>query len=165
MSKIIQAIVDTYTHSTELYITTNNLDRFSKADGWQVVDTLRYHAERKLKREIQDLEFWIPRQSDQEATAKNWMNRAKASYRGDEISKNKLASSTAKSEAETFALTVMHSELAAAQAAYKELTGTTYTTISDKPDAELSDEEKALFARVDALNAANEPELKAKNKA
>jgi len=165
MSYIIKAILDTYTHTTELYVTNNNLDRFAKADGWQTVDTLRYHAERKLKREIQDLEFWIPRQADQEATAKTWMNRYRASYSGDEISTNKLQSSMAKYKAEKFALTVMQAELASAKAAYKELTGATFTTIDDKPDAEMPDDIKAMFAELDALEAANEPEVKTKKKA
>ncbi len=164
MSQVIKAIVDTYTHTTELFVTNNNLDRFAKADGWQVVDTLKYHAKRKLEREIQDLEFWIPRQADQEATAKTWMNRYRASYSGDEISTNKLQSSMAKYKAEKFALTVMQSELAAAQAAYKELTGATFTTISDKPDAELPDDVKAMFSEMDALLADNN-EVKAKKKA
>ena len=44
MSQVIKAIVDTYTHTTELFVTNNNLDRFAKADGWQVVDTLKFHA-------------------------------------------------------------------------------------------------------------------------
>jgi len=164
MSQIIKAILDTYTHTTELYVTNNNLDRFAKSDGWQIVDTLRYHAERKLKREIQDLEFWIPRQADQEANAKLWMQRYRASNVYDEISGNKAESSVAKYEAEKFSLTVMHAELAAAKAAYKELTGTNYTTISDKPDAEIPDNVKSTFARMDALLADND-EPKAKKKA
>ena len=68
MSKLVNAIVETYTNGTELYITSDNLDKFATADGWKFVDTLQFHAERKLKREIQDLEFWIPRQSDRKRT-------------------------------------------------------------------------------------------------
>ena len=165
MSKIIQAIVDTYTHSTELYITTNNLDRHASNDGWKVIDTLKFHAERKLKREIQDLEFWISRQSERETTAKTWMNRYRNHFHGDEISTNNLQASVAKSKVESFALMLMQSELSEAQSAYKEMTGATYTSIESKPDAEMPDDIKAMFAELDALEAANEPEVKAKKKA
>ena len=37
MSKLVNAIVDTYTNGTELYITNDNLDKFATADGWQFV--------------------------------------------------------------------------------------------------------------------------------
>ena len=60
MSNLVNAIVETYTNTTELYIRENNTT--GREDGWRFVDTLRFHAERKLKREIQDLEFWISRQ-------------------------------------------------------------------------------------------------------
>jgi hypothetical protein len=45
------------------------------------------------------------------------------------------------------------------------MTGATYTSIESKPDAEMPDDIKAMFAELDALEAANEPEVKAKKKA
>ena len=166
MTKLINAIVETYTNTTELYIRTNNLDRFAAADGWKQIDTLQFHAERKLKREIQDLEFWIPRQSDREANAKNWMQRYRKQYNGDEISTTNLQSSVAQYKAEAFALSVMQAELAAAQAAYKELNGGTYTSVEDKADAELPEELASMLAEIDALEAANsEPPAKKRKRA
>jgi len=159
MTKLINAIVETYTNTTELYIRENNTT--GKEDGWRFVDTLRFHAERKLKREIQDLEFWIPRQSDREANAKNWMQKYRKQYNGDEISTTNLQSSVAQYKAEAFALSVMQAELAAAQAAYKELNGGTYTSVEDKADAELPEELASMLAEIDALEAANsEPPAK-----
>jgi len=161
MTKLINAIVETYTNTTELYIRENNTT--GKEDGWRFVDTLRFHAERKLKREIQDLEFWIPRQSDREANAKNWMQKYRKQYNGDEISTTNLQSSVAQYKAEAFALSVMQAELAAAQAAYKELNGGTYTSVEDKADAELPEELASMLAEIDALEAAND-KPKAKRK-
>ena len=161
MTKLINAIVETYTNTTELYIRENNTT--GKEDGWRFVDTLRFHAERKLKREIQDLEFWIPRQSDREANAKNWMQKYRKQYNGDEISTTNLQSSVAQYKAEAFALSVMKAELAAAQAAYKELNGGTYTSVEDKADAELPEELASMLAEIDALDAAND-KPKAKRK-
>jgi len=158
MTKLIEAIVETYTNTTELYIRSNNLDRFAKADGWQVVDTLRFHCERKLKREIQDLEFWITRQADREANAKRWAQRDRKKFTGDEISTTNLQSSTAQWKAEQFGLQVIQAELAAAQEAFKKLTGAAYTSIEDKPDAELPEDIAAMFAEMDALEAASEDE-------
>jgi len=156
MTKIIDAIVETYTNTTELYIRGNNLDRFAKADGWQVVDTLRFHCERKLKREIQDLEFWISRQADREANAKRWMQRDRKKFTGDEISTTNLQASVAQYKAEQFGLQVIQAELVAAQEAYKKLTGAGYTSIEDKPDAELPEDIAAMFAEMDALESASE---------
>jgi tRNA U34 5-carboxymethylaminomethyl modifying GTPase MnmE/TrmE len=155
MTKIIDAIVETYTNTTELYIRSNNLDRFAKADGWQVVDTLRFHCERKLKREIQDLEFWITRQADREANAKRWAQRDRKKFTGDESTTN-LQSSTAQWKAEQFGLQVIQAELAAAQEAFKKLTGKSYTSIEDQADAELPEDIAAMFAEMDALEAASE---------
>jgi len=164
MTNLINAIVETYTNTTELYIRENNTT--GKEDGWRFVDTLRFHAERKLKREIQDLEFWIPRQSDREANAKNWMQKYRKQYNGDEISTTNLQSSVAQYKAEAFALSVMQAELAAAQAAYKELNGGTYTSVEDKADAELPEELASMLAEIDALDAANsEPPAKKRKRA
>jgi len=152
MSNLVDAIVNTYTNTTELFIRSANNDRFAAADGWRVVDTLRFHAERKLKREIQDLEFWIPKQADREANAKRWANTYKAQYNGDEISTTNLTSAVAQWKAEAFGLSVMQNELQAAQAAYKELTGGHYTSVEDKPDAELPEDIASIFAEMDALS-------------
>lgn len=154
MSKLVKAIVATYTHETELYIRTSNMDRFAGNDGWKQIDTLRFHAERKLRREIEDLEFWIPRQAQREADAKLWMQRYKAQYNGDEISTTNFKSSSAKFKAESFALKVMTSELAAAQKAYKDMTGLDYTSVTDQPDAEMPDDIKDLMAEMEAMEAA-----------
>lgn len=154
MSKLVNAIVETYTHQTELYIRTNNLDRFASADGWKQIDTLRFHAERKLKREIQDLEFWIARQAQREADAKLWAQRYKAQYNGDEISTTNFKSAVAKYKAEAFGLEVMKSELAAARAAIKEMTGADYTSIEEEPDAEMPDDVKDMMAEMEAIEAA-----------
>lgn len=155
MTNLINAIIETYTNPTELYIRTSNIDRFAGADGWKQVDTLKFHAERKLKREIQDLEFWIPKQADREATAKQWAQRYRKQFNGDEISTTNLTSSIASYKAEAFALAVMQSELAAAQVALKELTGATYTTVKDEADAELPAEIASVFAEMDAIEASN----------
>lgn len=165
MSNLVKAIIETYTHTTELYIRNNNLDRFAKADGWQHVDTLRFHAERKLKREIQDLEFWISRQQQREADAKLWAQRYKAQFNGDEISTTNFQSSVAKYKAEAFGLRVMQDELAAARAAIKELTGADYTSIeAEMTDAEVPDDIKQLMADMDALEAANDEKPAKKTK-
>ena len=161
MTNLINAIVETYTNTTELYIRENNTT--GKEDGWRCVDTLRFNAERKLKRGIQDLEFWIPRQSDREANAKRWAQKYRSQYTGDEISTTNLQSSVAQYKAEAFALSVMQAELAAAQAAYKELNGGTYTSVEDKADAELPEELASMLAEIDALEAAND-KPKAKRK-
>jgi hypothetical protein len=155
MTNLVNAIIETYTNPTELYIRTNNTDRFAGADGWKQIDTLQFHAERKLKREIQDLEFWIPKQADREATSKQWAQRYRTQFNGDEISTLNLESSIASYKAEAFALAVMQSELTAAQVALKELTGGTYTSIKDKPDAELPAEIASIFAEMDAIEASN----------
>ena len=164
MTKLINAIVETYTNTTELYIRTNNLDRFAAADGWKQVDTLQFHAERKLKREIQDLEFWIPRQSDREANAKRWAQKYRSQYTGDEISTTNLKSSVAQWEAESFGLRVMREDLAAAQAAYLEMTGVKYTSIESKPDAEIPEDIAATLAAMDAMGAANDENVKRRYK-
>ncbi len=155
MTNLINAIIETYTNPTELYITTNNTDRFAGADGWKQIDTLKFHAERKLKREIQDLEFWIPKQADREANQKVWAQRYRAQFNGDEISTLNLERTIASYKAEAFALAVMQSELAAAQVALKQLTGATYTTIKDEADAELPAEIASVFAEMDAIEASN----------
>lgn len=161
MSKLVNAIVETYTNTTELYIRENNTT--GREDGWRFVDTLRFHAERKLKREIQDLEFWISRQSDREANAKRWAQKYRSQYAGDEISTINLKSSVAQWEAEAFGLRVMQDELAAAQAALLEMTGEKYTSISDKPDAEIPEDIAATLAAMDAMDASNEaPKAKRK---
>lgn len=163
MSKLVNAIVETYTNGTELYITNDNLDKFATADGWKFVDTLQFHAERKLKREIQDLEFWIPRQSDREANAKRWATKYRSQFNGDEISTTKLKSSLAQWKAEAFGLEVMQAELAAAQAALFEMTGEKYTTIDDAVDAELPEDIASMMAEMDAMDASNEtPKAKRK---
>lgn len=154
MSNLVKAIVETYTHQTELYIRSANTDRFAKADGWTQIDTLRFHAERKLKREIQDLEFWIPRQAQREADAKLWAQRYKAQYNGDEISTTNFQSAVAKYKAEAFGLRVMQDELAAAREAFKEITGAYYTSVEDEPDAEMPDDIKAMMAEMEAIEAA-----------
>ena len=164
MTNLINAIVETYTNTTELYIRTNNLDRFAAADGWKQVDTLQFHAERKLKREIQDLEFWIPRQSDREANAKRWAQKYRSQYTGDEISTTNLKSSVAQWEAESFGLRVMREDLAAAQAAYLEMTGVKYTSIESKPDAEIPEDIAATLAAMDAMGAANDENVKRRYK-
>lgn len=162
MSDLVNAIVNTYTNVTELYIRSSNNDRFASNDGWSFIDTLRFHAERKLKREIQDLEFWIPRQADREAKAKHWANLYKKQYTGDEISTTNLTSSVASWKAEAFGLSVMQNELAAAQAAYKELTGGHYTSIEDQVDAEIPEDIASVFAEMDALEEANKPKPRKK---
>jgi hypothetical protein len=161
MTNLINAIVETYTNTTELYIRENNTT--GKEDGWRFVDTLRFHAERKLKREIQDLEFWIPRQSDREANAKRWAQKYRSQYTGDEISTTNLKSSVAQWEAEAFGLRVMREDLAAAQAAYLEMTGVKYTSVESKPDAEIPEDIAATLAAMDAMGAAND-KPKAKRK-
>ena len=164
MTNLINAIVETYTNTTELYIRENNTT--GKEDGWRFVDTLRFHAERKLKREIQDLEFWIPRQSDREANAKRWAQKYRSQYTGDEISTTNLKSSVAQWEAESFGLRVMREDLAAAQAAYLEMTGVKYTSIESKPDAEIPEDIAATLAAMDAMGAANsEPPAKKRKRA
>lgn len=164
MTKLINAIVETYTNTTELYIRENNTT--GKEDGWRFVDTLRFHAERKLKREIQDLEFWIPRQSDREANAKRWAQKYRSQYTGDEISTTNLKSSVAQWEAEAFGLRVMREDLAAAQAAYLEMTGVKYTSIESKPDAEIPEDIAATLAAMDSMGAANsEPPAKKRKRA
>jgi len=161
MSKLVNAIVETYTNTTELYIRENNTT--GREDGWRFVDTLNFHAQRKLKREIQDLEFWIPRQADREANAKRWAQKYRSQYAGDEISTTNLKSSVAQWEAEAFGLRVMQDELAAAQAAFLEMTGTKYTSIEDAPDAEIPEDIAATLAAMDAMQADNEaPKAKRK---
>ena len=162
MTNLINAIVETYTNTTELYIRENNTT--GKEDGWRFVDTLRFHAERKLKREIQDLEFWIPRQSDREANAKRWAQKYRSQYTGDEISTTNLKSSVAQWEAESFGLRVMREDLAAAQAAYLEMTGVKYTSIESKPDAEIPEDIAATLAAMDAMGAANDSDVKRRYK-
>ena len=162
MTNLINAIVETYTNTTELYIRENNTT--GKEDWWRVVDTLRFHAERKLKREIQDLEFWIPRQSDREANAKRWAQKYRSQYTGDEISTTNLKSSVAQWEAESFGLRVMREDLAAAQAAYLEMTGVKYTSIESKPDAEIPEDIAATLAAMDAMGAANISDVKRRYK-
>lgn len=162
MTKLINAIVETYTNTTELYIRENNTT--GKEDGWRFVDTLRFHAERKLKREIQDLEFWIPRQSDREANAKRWAQKYRSQYTGDEISTTNLKSSVAQWEAESFGLRVMREDLAAAQAAYLEMTGVKYTSIESKPDAEIPEDIAATLAAMDAMGGANDSDVKRRYK-
>ena len=164
MTNLINAIVETYTNTTELYIRENNTT--GKEDGWRFVDTLRFHAERKLKREIQDLEFWIPRQSDREANAKRWAQKYRSQYTGDEISTTNLKSSVAQWEAEAFGLRVMREDLAAAQAAYLEMAGVKYTSVESKPDAEIPEDIAATLAAMDAMGAANsEPPAKKRKRA
>jgi hypothetical protein len=162
MTNLINAIVETYTNTTELYIRENNTT--GKEDGWRFVDTLRFHAERKLKREIQDLEFWIPRQSDREANAKRWAQKYRSQYTGDEISTTNLKSSVAQWEAESFGLRVMREDLAAAQAAYLEMTGVKYTSIESKPDAEIPEDIAATLAAMDAMGGANDSDVKRRYK-
>ncbi len=162
MTNLINAIVETYTNTTELYIRENNTT--GKEDGWRFVDTLRFHAERKLKREIQDLEFWIPRQSDREANAKRWAQKYRSQYTGDEISTTNLKSSVAQWEAESFGLRVMREDLAAAQAAYLEMTGVKYTSVESKPDAEIPEDIAATLAAMDAMGGANDSDVKRRYK-
>tara|TARA_Y100001937_G_C6984326_1_gene269211 strand:+ start:213 stop:671 length:459 start_codon:yes stop_codon:yes gene_type:complete len=152
MSSIVKAIVETYTNPTELYIRSSNTE--GKSDGWQHIDSLYFHAERKLRREIEDLEFWIPKQQDREANAKRWAQRDKSRCVGDEISTLNFKASVASAKAENFALLVMQKELQAAQKAYKKLTGTQYTSVAaNAVDGEMSEEMAAIVADFDALSA------------
>lgn len=172
MSQFIQSLIDNYTHTEELYITKNNLDRFETNDGWQIVNTLNFHLERKLKREIQDLEFWLPRQESREATAKTNCQSAHAAYRGDEISTTNYKSRAAFYRAQKFATQLMRTDLAAAQSAYKELTGASYTSIEQQPVEDIPEDVRIMMEEMASLmmdeweqKAANEPEVKAKKKA
>lgn len=149
MTNLAKAIVETYTHTTELYMQTSNTE--GSADGWKHVDTLKWHAERKLKREIQDLEFWIPRQAEREAKAKYWAQTFRREYTGDEISTTKLEASIAKWKAEQFGLQVMQAELAAAREALKEMSGERYTSVTDKADVELPEDIASAFAEMEAM--------------
>lgn len=152
MTKLAKAIVQTYTNPTELYIHSNNID--GKEDGWKHIDTLAFHARRKLEREIGDLEFWIPRQADREANAQRWAKKYRNQYNGDEISTTNLQSSLASWKAEAFGLRVMQAELASFQKAYKEMTGNSFTTVKDQPDAEMPEDIAATLKEMDALDVA-----------
>ncbi len=149
MTNLFKHIVETYTNPTELYFSTDNLT--GDRDGWRHLDSLEYHCRRKLQREIEDLEFWIPRQADRESKAKYWANLYRKQYTGDEISTTNLEASAAKWKAEAFGLRVMESELAKMQKAYKKHFGMAYTTISDKPDAEIPEKIAATLAEMDAI--------------
>ena len=166
MSQFIEALVNNYTHTEELYITKDNLDRFETNDGWQIVNTLQFHLVRKLKREIQDLEFWLPRQKTREATAKTNCQSAYDAYRGDEISTTNYKSRAAYYRAQKFATQMMQADLAAAQAAYKDITGASYTSIEQQqPVGDIPKDVKAMMDEMAALMADNEDEVKAKKKA
>jgi len=149
MTNLFKHIVETYTNPTELYFTEDNLS--NGTDGWKHIDSLEFHCRRKLQREIEDLEFWIPRQADREAKAKYWANLYRKQHNGDEISTTNLEASAAKWKAESFGLRVMQSELAKMQKAYKKHFGMGYTTVSDKPDAEIPEKTAAIFAEMDAM--------------
>ena len=152
MSNLVKAIVETYTNPTELYVRSSNTE--GKADGWKHIDSLYFHAERKLRREIEDLEFWIPKQQDREAKAKKWAARDHSRCIGDEITTLNFKASLASAKAEQFALLVMQQELKAAQKAYKKLTGTQYTSVAANAiDGEMSEEMATLVAEFQALSA------------
>lgn len=152
MSNLVKAIVETYTNATELYFHEDNHSS-SGADGWRQIDTLEFHCRRKLEREIQDLEFWIPRQADREAKAKYWAQRHKTAYSGDEISTTNLKASVARWKAEAFGLRVMQEELTAAQEAYKELFGAKFSSIEEVTE-DIPEDIASVMAELDALDAA-----------
>ena len=152
MSSIVKAIVETYTNPTELYVRSSITE--GKSEGWYHQDSLYFHAERKLRREIEDLEFWIPKQQDREANAKRWSERDKKRCVGDEISTLNFKASVATWKAEQFALLVMEKELRAAQKAYQKLTGSSFTSIpANAIDGEMSEEMASIVAEFNALSA------------
>ena len=153
MSKLFNYITETYTNPTELYFTEDNMS--DGVDGWRHVDSLAFHCKRKLEREIEDLEFWIPRQADREAKAKYWANLYRKQYTGDEISTNNLKASAAKWKAEAFGLRVMESELAKLQKAYKKEFGLIYTSMTVQPDAEIPEDIASTLAEMDGLSKAS----------
>ena len=153
MSNLVKAIVETYTNPTELYIHSNNVD--GKEDGWKHIDTLAFHARRKLEREIGDLEFWLPRQADREAKAQWWAKKYRKEYSGDEMTTTNLQASLASWKAEAFALRVMQAELASAQKAYKKMTGNSFTTVKEQPDAEIPEDIASTLAEMDAMSKAS----------
>tara|TARA_R100000084_G_scaffold101677_2_gene56912 strand:- start:117 stop:578 length:462 start_codon:yes stop_codon:yes gene_type:complete len=153
MTNLFKHIVETYTNPTELYFTEDNMS--DGTDGWRHVDSLEYHCRRKLQREIEDLEFWIPRQADREAKAAYWANLYRKQYTGDEISTNNLKASAAKWKAEAFGLRVMESELAKMQKAYKKHFGMSYTSIKAQPDAEIPEDIASTLAEMDSLSKAS----------
>lgn len=153
MSKLFNHIAETYTNPTELYFSTDNLT--GDTDGWRHVDTLAFHMKRKVEREISDLEFWIPRQADRESKAKYWATKYRKEYTGDEISTQNLEASLASWKAEAFGLRVMQSELTKMQKAYKKYFGSEYTSIADKPDAEIPENIASALAEMDAMSKAS----------
>jgi hypothetical protein len=58
----------------------------------------------------------------------------------------------------------MREDLAAAQAAYLEMTGVKYTSVESKPDAEIPEDIAATLAAMDAIGAANDSDVKRRYK-
>ena len=149
MTTVTEAILDQYTNVTDMYIRTNNLDRFAGADGWKPTDTLKFMRQMKLQQEIRFCEYWLPRASKRLDTQLGWVTHWLRARGGDEISENNYQASKAQAAAEKHTVLLLTDQLAEAQAAYKKDNGDGYSTAPDgdaidhaKP-LEVSDEEKA----------------------
>tara|TARA_R110000796_G_scaffold111795_2_gene223328 strand:- start:1791 stop:2267 length:477 start_codon:yes stop_codon:yes gene_type:complete len=149
MTTVTEAILAQYSNVTDMYIRTNNLDRFAGSDGWKPTDTLKFMRQMKLQQEIRFCEYWLPRAQKRLDTQRGWVTHWLRARNGDEISENNYQSSKAQAAAEQHTVILLTAQLEEAQAAYKKDNGDGYSTtpdgnvIEDGTPQEISDEEKA----------------------
>ena len=120
MTNVTDTINETYTNYQQMYIHTNNTDRFAGNDGWQDVDTLNFLRRMKLQQEIRFAEYWIPRQERRFVAQKGWVKHWYGRRNGDEISETNYQSSLAQARAEHHTVMFLTEQLESAQKAYAE---------------------------------------------
>ena len=126
MTTVIDAILEQFTNTQELYIRTSNTE--GREDGWQTVDTLRFMRQMKLQQEIRFAEYWLPRAQKRLETQRGWLKHWLRARNGDEISENNYRASKAQAQAEHHTVLMLETQLQEAQAAYVEKFGDNYTT-------------------------------------